>query len=62
MNCERGEALRIGAVSRIATPGADELAVDVLHRGPADVTVVHFGLDRHLKHHIILEVTDQINP
>ncbi len=54
--------LRIRAVSRIATPGADELAEDVLHLGPADVTVIHFGLDRHLKHPIILEVTDHINP
>jgi len=49
MNCERGEALGIGTVSRITTPGADELAVNVLHLGPADVTVVHFGLDWHFK-------------
>ncbi len=62
MNCERGEALRIGAVSRIAAARAHELAVDVLHLGLADVTVVHFGLDWHLKHPILLEVTDHINP
>jgi hypothetical protein len=39
--------LRVGAVSRIATPGADELAMDLQHVSPADVANIDILLGCH---------------